>query len=220
MRSAPAARYGSRSPSSARQVRKLLANWSRWGESASKLEIAGSKGRACRSRAVAHSLIARSASGMSAGVPDAIVRNVPAADSSASAARPTSMTAVIGGDRDEVLAAIESAGLTPANNNGSGQIVAAGTVEQLAALADKFLVLVKQLAIKEEEARDPLRHECRHQLGERQRRENVPVAFQIDVLFEVGVSGRVARTVPSLALTTELVNRLPFVGRGADGQSN
>lgn len=54
----------------------------------------------------------------------------------ASAVTPTSMTAVIGGDRDEVLAAIESAGLTPANNNGSGQIVAAGTVAQLAALAD------------------------------------------------------------------------------------
>ena len=54
----------------------------------------------------------------------------------ASAVTPTSMTAVIGGDREEVLAAIEAAGLTPANNNGSGQIVAAGTKEQLAALAD------------------------------------------------------------------------------------
>ena len=54
----------------------------------------------------------------------------------ASAVTPTSMTAVIGGDREEVLAAIEAAGLTPANNNGPGQIVAAGTKEQLAALAD------------------------------------------------------------------------------------
>ncbi|MGA4668677.1 ACP S-malonyltransferase [Propionibacteriaceae bacterium Y1923] len=53
----------------------------------------------------------------------------------AAAIRPTSMTAVIGGDRDEVLAAIEAAGLTPANNNGSGQIVAAGTTEQLEVLA-------------------------------------------------------------------------------------
>lgn len=50
--------------------------------------------------------------------------------------RHTSMTAVIGGDRDEVLAAIEAAGLTPANNNGPGQIVAAGTVEELARLAE------------------------------------------------------------------------------------
>lgn len=52
----------------------------------------------------------------------------------ASAVRPTSMMAVVGGDPTEVLAAIEAVGLTPANNNGSGQIVAAGTVEQLADL--------------------------------------------------------------------------------------
>ena len=55
----------------------------------------------------------------------------------ASAITPTSMTAIIGGDREEVLAAIEAVGLTPANNNGPGQIVAAGTLEQLAALADE-----------------------------------------------------------------------------------
>ena len=48
----------------------------------------------------------------------------------------TSMTAVLGGDRDEVLAALERHGLTAANDNGPGQIVAAGTVDQLAALAD------------------------------------------------------------------------------------
>ena len=53
----------------------------------------------------------------------------------ASAATPTSMTAVVGGKPDEVLAALEAQGLTAANNNGSGQIVAAGTTEQLAALA-------------------------------------------------------------------------------------
>lgn len=47
----------------------------------------------------------------------------------------TSMTAVIAGDPDEVLAAIEAAGLTPANHNGKGQVVAAGTMEQLEALA-------------------------------------------------------------------------------------
>lgn len=54
----------------------------------------------------------------------------------ASAATPTSMTAMVGGDPDEVLAAIERHGLTAANHNGRGQIVAAGTVEQLSALAD------------------------------------------------------------------------------------
>jgi len=53
----------------------------------------------------------------------------------AAAATPTSMTAVLGGDREEVLASIDKHGLTAANDNGPGQIVAAGTVEQLAAFA-------------------------------------------------------------------------------------
>lgn len=54
----------------------------------------------------------------------------------AAAQQPTSMTAVIGGKPEEVLAAIDDAGLTAANHNGKGQIVAAGTVEQLAAFAN------------------------------------------------------------------------------------
>ena len=45
------------------------------------------------------------------------------------------MSAVLGGDPDEVAAALERHGLTAANNNGGGQVVAAGTLEQLAALA-------------------------------------------------------------------------------------
>ena len=53
----------------------------------------------------------------------------------ASAATPTSMTAVIGGDPDDVLTSLAAHGLTAANNNGIGQIVAAGTKDQLAALA-------------------------------------------------------------------------------------
>ena len=53
----------------------------------------------------------------------------------ASAAQPTGMTAVLGGDEATVLAAIEAHGLTPANVNGAGQIVAAGTMDQLAAFA-------------------------------------------------------------------------------------
>lgn len=52
----------------------------------------------------------------------------------ASAARPTTMAAVVRGDADAVLAAIEAVGATAANNNGSGQIVAAGTVEEIDAL--------------------------------------------------------------------------------------
>ncbi len=47
----------------------------------------------------------------------------------------TGMTAVLGGDREEVLASLEKHGLTPANDNGPGQVVAAGTLEQREALA-------------------------------------------------------------------------------------
>ncbi len=65
-----------------------------------------------------------------------LVRERGKAMAEAAAATPTGMTAVLGGDRDEVLAALDKHGLTPANDNGPGQIVAAGTVEQLAALAD------------------------------------------------------------------------------------
>ena len=53
----------------------------------------------------------------------------------AAAATPTGMSAVVGGNIDEVLARIDECGLTPANFNGAGQIVAAGSLEQLAALA-------------------------------------------------------------------------------------
>lgn len=65
-----------------------------------------------------------------------LVRERGRAMAEASALRPTSMSAVLAGDPGEVLAAIEAAGLTAANNNGTGQIVAAGTVEQLAAFAE------------------------------------------------------------------------------------
>jgi [acyl-carrier-protein] S-malonyltransferase len=53
----------------------------------------------------------------------------------AAAQTPTGMTAILGGERDEVLACLAEHGLTPANDNGPGQIVAAGTTEQLSALA-------------------------------------------------------------------------------------
>jgi len=52
----------------------------------------------------------------------------------ASAVTPTGMSAVLGGERDEVIAKLAQHGLTAANENGAGQIVAAGTLEQLAAL--------------------------------------------------------------------------------------
>jgi [acyl-carrier-protein] S-malonyltransferase len=50
-------------------------------------------------------------------------------------AEPTGMTAVLGGDESAVLAAIAAAGLTPANVNTAGQIVAGGTLAQLAEFA-------------------------------------------------------------------------------------
>ncbi|WP_020385810.1 acyltransferase domain-containing protein [Kribbella catacumbae] len=63
-----------------------------------------------------------------------LVRERGKAMAAASALTPTSMTAVLGGDRDEILAKLEQYGLTAANDNGPGQIVAAGTVEELAGL--------------------------------------------------------------------------------------
>ena len=54
----------------------------------------------------------------------------------ASKAVPTGMAAVIGGVQDDVLAAIEAAGLQPANVNGGGQIVAAGALENIDKLKD------------------------------------------------------------------------------------
>jgi [acyl-carrier-protein] S-malonyltransferase len=65
-----------------------------------------------------------------------LVRERGKAMADAAARSATSMTAVLGGDRDEVLATLERHGLTAANDNGPGQVVAAGTEEQLAALAD------------------------------------------------------------------------------------
>jgi [acyl-carrier-protein] S-malonyltransferase len=54
----------------------------------------------------------------------------------ACAVTPTSMVALLGGEPDDVVAAILAAGLTPANRNGAGQIVAAGDVTAIARLVD------------------------------------------------------------------------------------
>jgi [acyl-carrier-protein] S-malonyltransferase len=48
----------------------------------------------------------------------------------------TGMAAVLGGDRNEVLSAIKSFDLIPANDNGAGQIVAAGSLEQIDKLVE------------------------------------------------------------------------------------
>ena len=53
----------------------------------------------------------------------------------AASVKPSGMAAVLGGEREVVLAAIASAGLVAANDNGAGQIVAAGDLDALAKLA-------------------------------------------------------------------------------------
>lgn len=53
----------------------------------------------------------------------------------AAAMTPAGMSAVLGGDREAVVAAITAAGLVAANENGGGQIVAAGSLEGLEKLA-------------------------------------------------------------------------------------
>ena len=52
----------------------------------------------------------------------------------AAATSPSGMSAILGGDRTEVLAAIATLNLVAANDNGAGQIVAAGDLQALASL--------------------------------------------------------------------------------------
>jgi [acyl-carrier-protein] S-malonyltransferase len=54
----------------------------------------------------------------------------------AAAASPAGMSAVLGGDRTEVLSVIAALNLVAANDNGAGQIVAAGDLAALAQLAE------------------------------------------------------------------------------------
>lgn len=65
----------------------------------------------------------------------ALVRARGDAMADAAAVTATGMTAVLGGDRDQVLAAVAGHGLVAANDNGPGQLVAAGTEEQLDAFS-------------------------------------------------------------------------------------
>ncbi|MFH9175608.1 ACP S-malonyltransferase [Streptomyces albogriseolus] len=67
-----------------------------------------------------------------------LVRKRGLAMADAAAITETGMAALLGGDPEVTLPHLEKLGLTPANVNGAGQIVAAGTKEQLDALqADK-----------------------------------------------------------------------------------
>ncbi|WP_435970297.1 ACP S-malonyltransferase [Streptomyces sp. Qhu_M48] len=78
-----------------------------------------------------------------------LVRSRGLAMAEAAAITPTGMSALLGGDPETTVAHLEKLGLTPANVNGAGQIVAAGTLEQLAALeADKPEGVRRVVALK------------------------------------------------------------------------
>lgn len=66
----------------------------------------------------------------------ALVRERGAAMADAAALAPTGMSAVIGADEAELLARLDELGLSPANYNGGGQVVVAGALDALAALAE------------------------------------------------------------------------------------
>jgi [acyl-carrier-protein] S-malonyltransferase len=65
----------------------------------------------------------------------------------AAAATPTGMSAVLGGEPDAVVTAARAAGLTAANMNGAGQIVIAGTMDQLAAFEPPEGARVRALGV-------------------------------------------------------------------------
>ncbi len=66
-----------------------------------------------------------------------LARERGAAMAAACAAAPTGMTAVLGGDPDELDAALDKHGLIAANRNGAGQTVVAGPLGALGALAQE-----------------------------------------------------------------------------------
>ncbi|MEU6945432.1 ACP S-malonyltransferase [Streptomyces sp. NPDC046316] len=78
-----------------------------------------------------------------------LVRTRGLAMAEAAAITETGMSALLGGEPDVTVQHLEKLGLTPANVNGAGQIVAAGTLEQLAALeADKPEGVRRVVALK------------------------------------------------------------------------
>ncbi|MEX5276673.1 ACP S-malonyltransferase [Kocuria sp. CPCC 205261] len=66
----------------------------------------------------------------------------------AAAVSPTGMAAVLGSKPDDVAQAIAAVGATAANANGGGQVVAAGTIEQLDALAENPPARAKVIKLK------------------------------------------------------------------------
>ena len=85
-----------------------------------------------------HSVGELAAAALSGAISDSdaltIVRTRGIEMAKAASASPSGMSAVLGGDRAEVLATISSLNLVAANDNGAGQIVAAGDLRALASL--------------------------------------------------------------------------------------
>ncbi|MEU6661165.1 ACP S-malonyltransferase [Streptomyces sp. NPDC046821] len=78
-----------------------------------------------------------------------LVRKRGLAMAEAAAVTETGMSALLGGDPEVTVPHLEKLGLTAANVNGAGQIVAAGTLEELAALeADKPEGVRRVVALK------------------------------------------------------------------------
>src|SRR6201994_493705 len=102
--------------------------------------LAGGNASALPADAAAGHSVGELAAGVIAGVisADDAMRLVAVrgrAMAAAAATEPTGMTAVLGGDQEAVLATMARHGLTPANVNAAGQIVAAGTLAELDAFA-------------------------------------------------------------------------------------
>ncbi|MDY0816673.1 ACP S-malonyltransferase [Kitasatospora purpeofusca] len=76
------------------------------------------------------------------------VRERSLAMAEAAAATETGMVALLGGDAEAVAAKLAEHGLTAANNNGGGQIVAAGTLPQLDALREDPPAGARLVALK------------------------------------------------------------------------
>jgi len=99
-----------------------------------------------------HSVGEVTASAIAGALPEAdavsFVRVRANAMAAAAAVIPTGMSAVLGGDPDDVAGRLADLGLTAANANGGGQVVAAGTREQLQALAEDPPIRARVIALK------------------------------------------------------------------------
>ncbi|MFI6639898.1 ACP S-malonyltransferase [Streptomyces sp. NPDC050504] len=117
--------------------------------SASALDLAGNAPGAVAGHSVGELTAAAWAGVLDDTAVMKLVRGRGLAMAEAAAVTETGMSALLGGDPEVSVAHLEKLGLTPANVNGAGQIVAAGTLEQLAALdADKPEGVRRVVALK------------------------------------------------------------------------